>query len=415
MESRELFLKPKKESMNSYEKEVIAPGDRISRFAHQVCMRSYKNCPAVRIIPRQPGNFRGQVDFNWKRHILQSMLNDDSMTQTVQNDGAGGKPQFFTLLGTDEVFYGLGWEAIEMCAEDIVRGGGFPAVMLNEVDFKRITEGNHHLAEAMFRGYGAALKRAGLVNITGEVAIMKNSITAFCDTGDDGQLILTWSGACLGLNHKDKAIDWSKVEPGMYLVGLLEDGYRCNGGTFFTNLLMNRCQVKTEGPKAIEIWRNEFGDFIRRLVVPSKNYSRTVTRLHGWSPDGTVGRSIVDILGIAHITGGGIWNRLKDALPPGVGANLNRMPLPPRVLLEGQKMSRGTPYEMSDWSAYETTHGGLGMILVCRDQAGVKTIVSEARKDGIKAVLVGDTTKSDCREVTIKSRFRTSRLLSSEK
>ena len=411
---RRALFKTQKGRMSSYKDEIITPGDRLSRFAHEICVGSYRNCPAVRIIPRQPGNFRGQVDFNWERNVLQTMLDDDSMTQTAQNDGAGGKPQFFTLVGTDEVFYNLGWEILEMCLEDVVRGGGYPAVMLNEANFKRITEGNYHLAEAMFRGYGEALAQAHVVNLTGEVAIMKFSITAFCDTGDDDQLVLTWGGSCLGLNHKDKVIDGSLIEPGMYLVGLLENGYRCNGGTFFTNLLMHSCPANISRSDAVKFWRNRFGGFIGRLVVPSKNYSNTVTRIHGWNQDGTVSQSLAKILGISHITGGGIWGKLGEIFPPGVGANLDTMPHPPQVLLEGQDMSMGTPFQMDDWTAYETTHGGVGMVLVCRDQEAVETIAREARKDGVSAVLIGRTTKSDCREIIIESRFREGRSLSSE-
>lgn len=400
---------------SQYKEEVIEPGDQASKLAHKICIGSFGNCPAVRIIPQQAGNFRGQVDFNWSKQILIEMLRDE-MDQTVQNDGAGGKPQFFTLLGTKQVFYGLGWEIIEMCAEDIVRGGRFPAVMINDINFKRISWENHPLVESLLRGYGAALKTAKLVNITGEIAVMKNSITAFCDTGEDNQLILTWGGACIGLKHKDKVIDGSKIEPKMPLVGLYEDGYRCNGGGFFTDLLLllSRVSVKTHGAEAVRIWKEQFGDFIKELVIPSKNYSRTVTRVHGWHADGSVSKAMAEIRGIAHITGGGIWGKFREMLPKGVGAHLSSMPDPPHVLREGQEMSWKTEMVMFDWDAYEITHGGVGMVLACASKADAKTLIAEAHKDNIRAGIIGETTESKKNEVVIESKFREGRTLSSE-
>jgi len=186
---------------DQYKKEVIDPGDRASQLAKEVCFQSHRNCPAVIIVPHQPGNFRGPVGFAWQKHVLEQMMryetNPDAraiiswtMLQEVENDGAGGKPQFFTLIGDPEVFHGLGWEIITMTADDFARTGRFPAVMDNTIDAKRITDKSFPLFQAVIEGYGAALQQAGLVNITGEVAIMKHSVTAFCDVDPDSQLVM---------------------------------------------------------------------------------------------------------------------------------------------------------------------------------------------------------------------------------
>ena len=392
-----------------YHEEIIAPGDLASRLAHEVCRKSYGNSPAVRVVPRQPGNFRGAVNFAWPKHVLK-MMGEGEMAMTFQNDGAGGKPQFFTLMGVPQVFSGLGWEIIAMCADDIARFGGLPVLMMNQVDVKRITKENFPLFCAMMKGYGRALKVAGLVNITGEIAVMKHSITAFCDNGDDGQLVLTWSGGCLGLVHKDRVIDGSKIGPKMPIVGFYEPSYRCNGGTFFTNLYL----------LAHERWgKDAFNgniaiDYASRLTISSKSYARLISRAHGWKPDGNISKPLVDITGIAHITGGGVWGKLGDLLPKGVGAVLDNMPNPPAILREAQEVSWETDLRLTDHEAYGTFHGGCGMLVVCRNYDDAGILIEQAKKNGVRAIVVGHTVKSIKKEIKIRSRFKEGRWLSSE-
>lgn len=380
-----------------YKEEIIDPGDRASKLAHEVCMQSYQNSPAMEIIPRQPGNFRGAVDFLWNENVLLSMIRRVTK-ETVQNDGAGGKPQFATLAGIKSAFYNLGWELITMCADDIARAGGKAVMMLNQIDTKRITDDNFSLFAALMRGYGDALKNSRLINITGELAIMKHSITAFCDSGKNEQLILTWSGACFGLTHKDKNIDGKNIRPGMPIVGFHERGYRCNGGTFFTNLLLKEYK---------DLWHPNAIDFARELTTPSISYAALIDYVNGWNPDGTVlDGKLAKMVGGAHITGGGVWGKLGDLLPKGVGAFLDDMPKPPQVLLEAQQMSKKYPdLALSDWQAYSTFHGGCGMLMVCETMQDAEELVRQVKHKKVAASIVGETTKSKNSEIEIISRF----------
>lgn len=405
---------------DAYKNDVIDPGDRASRLANGINFASFGNCPAVRIVPHQPANFRGPVGYVWQKEILHDLMSyeidrntgkitDWTMLEQVENDGAGGKPQFFTLVGTPKVFQGLGWEIITMTADDFARSGRLPAIMINEIQAKRITSQNFHLVEAMLTGYGQALKKSNLVNLTGEVAVMKHSITAFCDQNSDSQLVLTWGGTCVGLAHKDLLIDGSKIRPGMPIVGFWEPGYRCNGGTFFTNLLLasyKSVESILKSPDAIE--------FIVKLTVPSRSYAKTITRVIGWQPDGSIGEPVAEIAGIAHITGGGVWGKFGEILPQGVGAELTNMPLPARVLLEAQEMSWDIPeLRLTDRQVYRTLHGGCGMLIICDNMDSVDLLRREAQKDGIVVYIVGSTTESVNKKVVIKSRFKEGKVLSS--
>ncbi|HIP50307.1 MAG TPA: hypothetical protein EYG99_02550 [Candidatus Pacebacteria bacterium] len=399
-----------------YKIEVIAPGDKASKLAAKVCYDSHKNCAALTMVPHQPGNFRGPVGWVWKKHILEMMMNHEidgdgniinwEMLEEKENDGAGGKPAFFTVIGTQDDFANLGLEPIVMCIDDFARSGRFPAIVANDINVKKITKENYPLFEAMIKGYGDILKQNNLVNITGEVAIMKFSITAFCDENSNKQLILNWGASCVGLCHKDKLIDGSKIKPGMPIVGFYEPGYRCNGGTFFINLI--------NAEWGMEAVSSERFDFIKKLVVPSKSYAKFITRMHGWNDDGSVGDALVNMVGIAHITGGGIWEKFGELLPENTGALLDNMFKPADVLREAQDMSwKHDHLRLSDWQAHGTLHGGCGELVVCESMEDADILIHQAGYEGIEAQLIGITTQSSENEIIIDSKFREGKRLSS--
>lgn len=399
--------------MDSYRRDIVDPGDRASALGKEVCVQSYGNCPAVSIIPSTSVGFRGPVNFLWKPHILKLMSRHDfdgvtglvkhwTMAQNVENDGAGGKPQFYTIIGTPLAMMGAGWEIITMCADDQARNGILSCIMINEVQAKGVTPENFLLVQAMFDGYGGALKTSNLVNITGEFAIMKHTITTFCDAKDPKQLIFTWSGACVGLSHRDLLITGAGIKPGMPIVGFWEPGYRCNGGTRLIGITQG-----SWGPDIRNVLRNpKAHEFIRKLAVPSQSYAKTITRLIGWNPDGSIGSPLVKIHKIAHITGGGLWGKFGEILPEGVGANLSHMPEPAPGLLEAQERSLALSKDLwiSDWAAYDIFHGGCGMLMVV-ESGDAEQVVAEAEKDGIYAFIVGETILSPDREIIVASKF----------
>lgn len=382
------------------------PNDRASKFAHDICIKSFLNCQAVTVIPHNQGNFRGPVGFAWKDHVLNgmrysatssgNMISPGAILQEIENDGAGGKPQFPAALSTPAAFYGLGRDIIAMTADDFARSKRFPAIIVNEMNVKNITDENFPLFESVMRGYGEALKESNLVNLTGEIAIMKDSITAFCDTNSPEELILTWSAACIGLSHRDLLADNSKIKPGMIIVGFGENGYRCNGGRFLTKVLLNEFGPEAESKEAKA--------FLKKLVVPSVIYVKTITRIAGWNLDGSIGKPLTNIVSAAHITRGGM-GKLAEILPPGVSAYLDSMPKPPKVLLEAQKLSQDTDFQLSDKDAYLTFHGGCGMHIVLPTIEDALIAINEAKKDGIEAQIVGQTVDEQRHRLIIESKF----------
>lgn len=384
---------------NSYHNQIVAPGDRFSELARGVCVASFNNSTAL-TIERGGEGMRAMDGFVWNRPVLEAMLRGE-IYEVAQSDGAGGKPQFFTLANTPDAFRGLGWEVITMNADDAACRGGLPVLMLSSnIDIKGITDENWPLCEALITGFGEALKASNLVLMTGETAVMKHSITAFCDTGDPSQLIMTWGATCLGLASKNKKPNGVTVTPGMVIVGFKDKGYRCNGGTKFTNIILD-----TWGSDVDAIMSNsDARSFIEKLVVPSQSYAGTVARLNGWQLDGSLRGPLANLHGVAHITGGGIWSKLVEILPEGVGANLDAMPEPAPVLLQAQQLASKSDSPMTDFECHGTFHGGCGMMIICAE-SDAEAVLSEARADGHDPYVVGKTTTSPENEVTVQSRF----------
>lgn len=393
--------------MDDYHAEIIAPGDRFSDLARKICVKSFENTPALTIMRGGEG-MRAMDGFVWNRPVLEAMLRGE-IYEVAQSDGAGGKPQFFTLRNTPEAFSGLGWEVITMNADDVACRGGLPVMMLSSnINVKRITDKNWHLCEALLIGFGEALRASNLVLLTGETAVMKHSITAFCDTGTDDQLILAWDATCLGLASTSKKPNGTTITPGMTVIGYKASGYRCNGGTKYTNVILD-----TWGPNIRNVMNNpDARTFIGKLVVPSRSYAGTIARLNGWQLDGSLSAPLAKLHGVAHITGGGIWSKLVEILPEGVGANLNSMPEPTSVLLEVQQLAKRTASPMSDYECHGTLHGGVEMIAICEKDVSER-VLKESRNDGHDPYVIGQTTESADNEVTLQSRFQKGKLLSS--
>ncbi len=403
--------------MATYREEVINPGDAASRLAKRVNRESYLNSEAIRVIDVEDSTgFRNPVGFVWYQHILREMLEQDTnngnweIAESPEGDGNGQKPGFYTLVGTPEAFYGQGSDLVAMNADDEARSGRFAVAMIsNEIDAKRVTKSNFHLVEALFHGYADQLRRSHLVSMTGEFAVMKYAITAFCDLNSDEQLILTWSAACLGLMRRSKLINNANIRPGMPLVGFWEKSYRCNGGGRHTQILMERhggrIQDMLEDPQT----RN----FIEKLAIPSQSYAWALSRAHGWLPDGSVGEPHATIVGAGHITGGGLFGKFGENLPEGVGALLDQMPVPCDVLLQAQQLSKSTPHPMADWECHDTFHGGCGMLVACRDYSNAKALIKSVKEEGVSASIVGKTVESNDRVVTVHSRFEEGGILRS--
>jgi len=401
-------LSNQKEKKHShYAETVIEPGDKVSALAGTICRESRNNNTAAIVHDHTRGNaFRDPVYWNWNPAVLRAMQ-EGKMAMATENDGAGGKPQFFSLKSLLSPlpsfrhlhWQGLGWEIITMVADDHARKGRFSAVIDNELNVASITPENFPLIEIMLKGYGTALKHAGLINITGETAVLKKQVTLLGREPNKNGLTLTWGASCTGLVAHDRVITGERVEPGMPIIGFKEDGYRCNGGTHYADILETLIELNTTGGNM----EKEIMQLLNQLTIPSKSYARFLQWCNGWNMDGTLKkRSPIPLIGCAHITGGGIWSKLGEILPEGVGANLLNMPKPNKALQMGYHYGNCFGKTMTPWQFNQTFHGGCGIHVVVHPKH-LDLTLREATNWNIEASLIGITTAHAEKEILIKS------------
>ncbi|MEY2640735.1 MAG: hypothetical protein RL150_128 [Candidatus Parcubacteria bacterium] len=390
----------------AYDETIVDPGDRASKLAHSVCVNSFGNNSIIEVAPiDRSGSFRGPVDYVYRSDISRA-IGDGRVLFIDQNDGAGSKPHFAGILGTEEAFGNLGYEVLAMCVDDIARFGGMPVAVANQVDARAITSKNIHLFQALMRGFTCALRDSRCICTTGETAIMTRNITGFGDDGGPDSLWMTHSASAHGIIRPNmKLFPQRDIVPGMPIIGLGERGYRCNGGTQFTRII----EKLWGGVRSLLLRNAGARSFIEALTAPSVIYSPYVTVACGWDQHGTERASSSGVLGIAHITGGGVWKKFSEMLPDGVGADLDRMPAPPQVLLQAQQLAAEAGIPMTDHECYGTFHGGCGMLVVCKSDhtalAFMHRLKSLGLSDRVSVQQVGVTTASPEKEIRIQSRF----------
>lgn len=396
-----------------YKETVIDPGAQASMLGYRTNVESFGNCEAIEVVLDSRPEWQKEVGVVFKSHI-NNLMNErvdtpggvkPVMWQIPTTDGGGHKPEVGGAIGTEEAFEGLGQDLTVMQDHDILRRGGKPCYTTNFYDAKSISSDNIHLLAAYFRGLGKALREACLANLTGESAVVRYAVTAFCDRNLTSQLLMNIAGTCVGLAHIDKYLDGSGIGPEMPIVGCREKGGRCNGFTHAIDIVL-----AYYGP---EFYKDaEAMELLKLLAIPSQSYSKTIQRVHGWNPDGSISPSLANIVGMFHITGGGIWEKLR--LPPGIGANLYKMPDPPEVLLKLQDLSWPIPrLRISDFKAHRTFNGSIGYAVILKTKKDAETFILECKKDGISAQIIGKTRKSPKGEVIIHSKFRDKKTLSS--
>jgi phosphoribosylformylglycinamidine cyclo-ligase len=119
------------------------------------------------------------------------------------------------------------------------------------------------------------------------------------------RIVRDLAGFCTGIVEENEIIDGSIIKPGDQIIGIESSGLHSNGYSLIERLLFHHKIKLQDTPE---------------LLTPTTIYASLVKDLLNEYP----------ILGMAHITGGGIPENLPRCLPKGLKAdiNYNSWPLP---------------------------------------------------------------------------------------
>jgi phosphoribosylformylglycinamidine cyclo-ligase len=298
------------------------------------------------------GGFAGCVSLNLERYKKPILVSS--------TDGVGTKLKIaFSMNRHDTV----GIDLVAMCVNDIVVSGAKPLFLL---DYFAASKLDPEKSTKVISGIVKGCIEAECSLIGGETAEMPG----FYKGGE-----YDLAGFAVGIVEDSQVIDGSGVTVGDKLIGIASSGLHSNGYSLVRKLLLD--QLKMDLQNRVE----EIGEVLgEELLRPTRIYVKTVLNL----------ARDFNIVGIAHITGGGITGNLPRIIPKGCKAIVQKgaWDIPPIFSFLKEKGN------ISEEEMLRTFNNGVGMILIVRSRE-VDDILARLRSLGEKAFIIGEVGRAE--------------------
>jgi phosphoribosylformylglycinamidine cyclo-ligase len=249
-------------------------------------------------------------------------------------DGVGTKTLIAAALGRYDT---VGQDLVNHCVNDILVQGAQPLFFLDYVAAAKLDAVQ---VAAIVGGVAAACKAVGCALLGGETAEMP-------DVYAPGAFDL--AGTIVGVVARDAMLPRPDIAPGDAILALPSTGLHTNGYS-----LARRIVAQGEGYAA------------RPAVLGGQSIGEALLAIHRcYLPEVAALRAAVHLKGLAHITGGGLYDNLPRILPPGMGATITRgtWPIPPicsYLVEQGQ---------VPEQEAFHALNMGLGMLAIVPAEA----------------------------------------------
>ena len=186
-------------------------------------------------------------------------------------DGVGTKMNICQVAGD---YTTIGIDLVAMCVNDVICSGAKPLYFLDYISTKKIDDKVANIMVGILKG----CEEAGVELIGGETA------EHFRQRDYD------LAGFCTGIVEKNEIVDGSLIKKGDKIIGLPSSGLHSNGYTLINDML----------------WRHKiFYEDTTELLMPTQIYAKRIAELMDEIP----------ILGMAHITGGGLEENISRVTP----------------------------------------------------------------------------------------------------
>ncbi|KAL8813379.1 MAG: hypothetical protein Q9200_000335 [Gallowayella weberi] len=247
-------------------------------------------------------------------------------------DGVGTKLQIAQATNTHDT---IGIDLVAMNVNDLIVQGAKPLFFTDVFSCSRL---DVSIAEDVIKGVCRGCKEAQCALIGGETAEMPDFFLS-------GRYDVV--GACTGAIARDKKLlpDTNAMKEGDILLGLASDGCHSNGFSLIRKIIEKATLAYTDRAP----W-NQNQTVGQSLLTPTRIYVKPVLRL---LENGLV-------KGMAHITGGGLWENVPRMLPRSLAAELDAALWQCPAVLKWLKQAG----RVNDHEFAQTFNTGLGMILV---------------------------------------------------
>ena len=194
-------------------------------------------------------------------------------------DGVGTKMNICRVAND---YTTIGIDLVAMCVNDVITSGAKPLYFLDYVSTKKIDDKVADIMVGVLKG----CEIAGIDLLGGETA------EHFRQSDYD------LAGFCTGIVEQAELIDGRLIKPGDKIIGLPSSGLHSNGYTLINDMLWRHKIAWRDTPE---------------LLTPTTIYASTVKKLLDEVP----------VLGMAHITGGGLEENISRVIPEGMKAEID--------------------------------------------------------------------------------------------
>tara|TARA_B100000287_G_scaffold267457_1_gene251552 strand:+ start:99 stop:1064 length:966 start_codon:yes stop_codon:yes gene_type:complete len=229
-------------------------------------------------------------------------------------DGVG------TKLNIAKVFMDyttIGIDLVAMCVNDVICSGAKPLYFLDYISTGQVDDTLDEIMEGIIKG----CEIAEMELLGGETAEHTHQAMFSADQKkffvfQSRQNNIDLAGFCTGIVEENGIIDGSLIKPGDKIIGLASSGLHSNGYSLINDMLFRQKIFYKDTPE---------------LLTPTIIYAPIVKKLIDEVP----------VLGMSHITGGGIPGNLPRCLPEGITADVdyNSWPMPElfkKIMLAGE-------------------------------------------------------------------------------
>lgn len=282
-------------------------------------------------------------------------------------DGVGTKLKLAFAMDKHNT---IGIDAVAMCVNDILASGAEPLFFL---DYLAVGKLNPARVAEIVKGVVEGCKMSQCALIGGETAEMPGFYPE-----DEYDI----AGFAVGIVDKSKIIDGSQIKPGDIVLGFPSTGLHSNGFSLARKVLLER------GNYSLDDLIPELGDTLGNVLLePTRIYVSIIKEIL---------QNNIAIKGMAHITGGGLYENIPRILPEKCQVVLNKKTWPKLPIFELiQKTGQIEQAEM-----YRTFNMGIGMAVVV-DSKNAEKVQEFCKKLGEKVYLIGNVVAGE-KAVVIK-------------
>jgi phosphoribosylformylglycinamidine cyclo-ligase len=336
--------------------------------------RLLRRTHSPRVLPAE-GGFAGLFRLDFDGRLFARHYEDPVLVSAT--DGVGTKLKVAQRVGVHQT---IGIDLVAMCVNDVLCCGAEPLFFL---DYVAMAQDNPELLEKIVTGISDGCLQSDMALVGGETAIMP-------DLYQPGEYDL--AGFCVGVVERQKLLDGTTISAGDTVLGVAASGLHSNGFSLVRKIVFELAglDVNDSFPYSEEKGTVPFfladseklgqspatvGDVLLR---PTTIYTRAVRNVLAHYKVKSV------VHGIAHITGGGLFENLARILPPGIGVTIDRGSwTAPPVFSWLQELG-----DVDDEEMYRVFNMGVGLVMVVSPYYA-ESIQQQLAKCGLESWLIG--------------------------